>query len=276
MAKIAISTLVLSILVSSSAQAQLAPRVDLRVETPAGESLTTVDVAVTVSWQVRAKLYSASLPQLGIAGFALELVQQSGPGPLTIIGPAVRPPELAAFDRPLGFATLDTTGTTSGFGGFPQSNGFGGQDLLSIGGGVNTTGVALPAAGGIGTSAVVVSGVALQPTGQVLVTGTLTVPLKVGPYSVGFRRAQINVLGSVGGVGVPSQVLVAEDFQTALSIVVVCRADFNHDNALSVQDIFDFLAAWFGGLPSADFNGGGLSIKDVFDFLGACFLGCEF
>ncbi len=60
-----------------------------------------------------------------------------------------------------------------------------------------------------------------------------------------------------------------------LESVPGCAADFNGDGALSVQDIFDFLGAWFAGTPSADFNGiGGLSVQDIFDFLGAWFAGC--
>ena len=54
-----------------------------------------------------------------------------------------------------------------------------------------------------------------------------------------------------------------------------CRADFNHSGAVSVQDIFDYLAAWFAGVPVADFNGvGGITVQDIFDFLGAWFAGC--
>jgi hypothetical protein len=54
-----------------------------------------------------------------------------------------------------------------------------------------------------------------------------------------------------------------------------CRADFNQSGALTVQDIFDFLAAWFAGQPSADFNGiGGIAVQDIFDFLAAWFAGC--
>jgi hypothetical protein len=41
-----------------------------------------------------------------------------------------------------------------------------------------------------------------------------------------------------------------------------------------VQDIFDFLNAWFAGSPSADYNGGGLSVQDIFDYLNAWFAGC--
>jgi hypothetical protein len=41
-----------------------------------------------------------------------------------------------------------------------------------------------------------------------------------------------------------------------------------------VQDIFDFLNAWFAGSPAGDFNGGGLTVQDIFDFLNGWFAGC--
>jgi len=54
-----------------------------------------------------------------------------------------------------------------------------------------------------------------------------------------------------------------------------CPADFNNTGGLTVQDIFDFLGAWFAGQPAADFNGvNGLSVQDIFDFLAAWFAGC--
>jgi spore germination protein YaaH len=54
-----------------------------------------------------------------------------------------------------------------------------------------------------------------------------------------------------------------------------CRADFDLSGSVSVQDVFDFLAAFFAGDARADVNGvGGLSVQDVFDFLGAYFAGC--
>jgi hypothetical protein len=53
-----------------------------------------------------------------------------------------------------------------------------------------------------------------------------------------------------------------------------CVADFNGVGGVSVQDVFDFLAAYFAGDPRADVNGGGLSVQDVFDFLGVYFVGC--
>ena len=54
-----------------------------------------------------------------------------------------------------------------------------------------------------------------------------------------------------------------------------CAADFNGANGVTVQDIFDYLAAWFAGTPNADFNGAnGVTVQDIFDYLAAWFAGC--
>lgn len=55
-----------------------------------------------------------------------------------------------------------------------------------------------------------------------------------------------------------------------------CPADFNNSGgAPTVQDLFDFVAAFFAVDPSADFNrDGGVTVQDVFDFLGAYFTPC--
>jgi hypothetical protein len=57
-----------------------------------------------------------------------------------------------------------------------------------------------------------------------------------------------------------------------------CKANFNQSTGttpVTVQDIFDFLAAYFALDPTADFNGlGGVTVQDIFDFLGAYFAGC--
>ena len=50
--------------------------------------------------------------------------------------------------------------------------------------------------------------------------------------------------------------------------------DFNRDQVIAVQDIFDFLAAWFSGGPGADWNGdGAITVQDIFDFLADWFAG---
>jgi probable HAF family extracellular repeat protein len=54
-----------------------------------------------------------------------------------------------------------------------------------------------------------------------------------------------------------------------------CLADMNGSGGVSVQDIFDFLAAYFGDSLRADVNvDNTLTIQDVFDFLAAYFAGC--
>jgi hypothetical protein len=56
--------------------------------------------------------------------------------------------------------------------------------------------------------------------------------------------------------------------------LVFCPADFNQIGGVTVQDIFDYLNAWFSGNASADINGGGLAVQDIFDFLNIWFSGC--
>lgn len=60
-----------------------------------------------------------------------------------------------------------------------------------------------------------------------------------------------------------------------LTPIAECPADFDASGSLSVQDIFDFLGAWFASDPRADFNTiGGVTTQDIFDFLNAWFAGC--
>ncbi len=55
----------------------------------------------------------------------------------------------------------------------------------------------------------------------------------------------------------------------------LCGGDFNNNGFVSVQDIFDFLTAYFSGSPTADINQSGVNtVQDIFDFLGAFFIGC--
>lgn len=54
-----------------------------------------------------------------------------------------------------------------------------------------------------------------------------------------------------------------------------CLADFNHSGSVTVQDIFDFLGAYFTLSTAADINASGsTTVQDIFDFLSAYFSGC--
>jgi hypothetical protein len=64
----------------------------------------------------------------------------------------------------------------------------------------------------------------------------------------------------------------ATSYETSYTI---CPADISCNGSVSVQDLFDFLTAYFSLDPRADFNGqGGISVEDIFDFLAAYFAGC--
>lgn len=55
-----------------------------------------------------------------------------------------------------------------------------------------------------------------------------------------------------------------------------CPADYDGSGNANVQDVFDFLAAWFAGTPGSDFDLSGQStVQDVFDFLAAWFASCS-
>lgn len=56
---------------------------------------------------------------------------------------------------------------------------------------------------------------------------------------------------------------------------LVCVADYNASGTITVQDIFDFLTAWFAADSSADSNASAtVTVQDVFDFLSVWFSGC--
>ncbi|MCC6322828.1 MAG: hypothetical protein IT438_15500 [Phycisphaerales bacterium] len=54
-----------------------------------------------------------------------------------------------------------------------------------------------------------------------------------------------------------------------------CRADWNQNCSLTVQDIFDYLADYFNGDGSFLECGGATSVQDLFNFLAAYFAGCD-
>ncbi len=60
-------------------------------------------------------------------------------------------------------------------------------------------------------------------------------------------------------------------------LLVACDADFNRDGSIGVQDIFDYLSAWFARDPGVDVDrNGAISVQDLFDFLALWFAGCPF
>ncbi len=76
-------------------------------------------------------------------------------------------------------------------------------------------------------------------------------------WDPGFGWGRVNARAALDAIGGPSR----------------CRADWNHDGAVTSQDLFQFLQDFFAG--DADYNGqDGTTSQDLFDFLGDFFAGC--
>ena len=76
------------------------------------------------------------------------------------------------------------------------------------------------------------------------------------------------------GVGTGSYLAVVY-LSTTTPPTLPCAGDFNLSGATTVQDVFDFLTAWFAADPRADVNNSGtVTVQDIFDFLAAWFAGC--
>lgn len=111
----------------------------------------------------------------------------------------------------------------------------------------------------------------VTPEGRLLVLSRNTNLLASIDYTLG---ACCNGTGCTNG----TVAACAGDFRgvgSACTAVTCCNVNFNHDDVVSVQDIFDYLAAWFAGLPSAEFDGqAGVQVTDIFAFLASWFAGC--
>lgn len=88
--------------------------------------------------------------------------------------------------------------------------------------------------------------------------------------------ASLVVTGNAGTVGQYTCLISRSSCSATTSPVTlsISVADFNCTGGVTVQDLFDFLAAYFTGTPASDINGsGGITVQDLFDFLAAYFTG---
>ncbi len=97
-----------------------------------------------------------------------------------------------------------------------------------------------------------------QAAGQTLPTLTLS-GVTMGPV-LEFRCIATDACGST-----PSSAATMQS----------CIADFDCSGLSNVQDIFEYLNAWFVSDPRADIDGGGgAGVADIFEYLNAWFAGC--
>lgn len=90
------------------------------------------------------------------------------------------------------------------------------------------------------------------------------------------RLIQINPRTGAGTVVGSTRGLFGSGFGLALrgTPAIVCAADFNADNAITVGDIFDFVQAWFARSPAADINdSASVTTADLYAFIGEWFVG---
>ena len=124
---------------------------------------------------------------------------------------------------------------------------------------------------------------ALHPTDDFLIEfKDITRNTRVFVLDMGDPPAAVNVSGTLQPgqywmkyrvEGTFDDAAASRDFGFNLSLG--CRADFNGVDGVSVQDVFDFLGAWFAGDQRADFDGsGGITVQDLFAFLNVWFAGC--
>ncbi len=84
------------------------------------------------------------------------------------------------------------------------------------------------------------------------------------------------IVDPVNCIGVTTPTLAYRGNCTACGTPFCCGADYNNNGSLEIQDIFDFLAAWFQQVFTSDFNhDGAKNVQDIFDFLAAWFAGCH-
>ncbi len=107
------------------------------------------------------------------------------------------------------------------------------------------------------------------PYGSALSLGALVFRAKI-VYDVNADALYADPSGAGAGSTSPDQ---AYNVQMVL-MPRIAKGDFNRDQAITVQDIFDFLAAWFASGTGADWNGDGTTnVQDIFDFLADWFAG---
>lgn len=101
------------------------------------------------------------------------------------------------------------------------------------------------------------------PAGTRLLADLRPGPRGSVPGSFFTRAGRVYFFASAAGTG------------SELHSLSACPADFAGDGAATVEDIFQFLSAWFAGRPGADVDGdGSQTVSDIFAFLNAWFSDC--
>ncbi len=153
----------------------------------------TVGPGATANWQVS---FTASAgDNFGLALLIVDLAQDvANPALLNLPPASAVPGPMANFSRPAGLSNPGEGGPTGYVG--VQRGAAGEKNLIQIGGGQNTFGIANAPGSGIGENANVVAGVG-QSGAVVLASGSFLAPATLGSYTFASANAEANTLDAV-------------------------------------------------------------------------------
>lgn len=239
----------------------------------------TITGGSTVNWTISFSVSSGN--NLGLALLVTDLTQNpANPALFDIPIAGSVPAGMTNFARPAGITNPGDGNALIGYRGVQRGTA-GQKNLLQVGGGQNTFGVARPPGSGLGENATVVGGVGQSGT-VTLATGSFTAPSTAGSYSFSLANAVANVLTAINAPPNFSPVAAAAVTVTAPTISFTvggspCVGDLNGDNVVDISDLTAFLSQFglTGPGHSADLNGdNSVDISDLTLFLSRFGLPC--
>lgn len=248
-----------------------------------GQSVTP---GVTIDWMVRLNVTPGD--NAGLALVSCDLVQEAvNPARLDLPPADGVPAGMGNFARPAGIANPGSSAPSFGYRGAQRSpTGQTYKNLVQIGGGQNTFGMAMSPGSGVGESVTVVAGIGQGAEPQIIATGSFAAPAAPGSYTFRLANALANVLDP-GTAPPPGQhwpvrpVAIAGLSSASFSFTVTAdhRGDLNCDGVVNIADIAPFAlglvdpAGYAAAYPAcfvdrADMNGDALiDGRDVQSFV---------
>lgn len=231
----------------------------------------------SIPWAIQLTIVGPN--HAGLGGFAVDLIPEAANPAQVVFQPDPPPLALANFAAPAGLSNLPIPGSSTAFG-YSGTVAHVADDspalgLLQVGGAQYTFG----SPGTIlGTNALVDEHVGSGPNGIVVSSGNIIAPAILGAYTVRIHSPQCNLLRwrdepPWASPVYPARTTIAGTGE--ITFEVVCLADFNRDNSVTLQDLFEYMDAWFAAAPDADVNNDqAVTLQDLFDFLDLWFVGC--
>lgn len=221
---------------ASLAAAASAQTVTVMLSSP--QNGQNVSAGATINWTIG--FTASGGDNEGLALLVADLVQDEGnPATLDIPPAGSVPGAMANFARPAGITN------PAGYSG-TQVGAAGARNLLQIGGGQNTFGVAPPSGSGLGQSVNVVSGVG-QSGAVTLASGSFTAPGTPGEYT--FRLANVRANTLVDRNNAPAFSPVSDALVDATAGTITfsvggssCVGDLDGDNDVDLSDLAVMLA----------------------------------